>query len=110
MDRSHSKSGGRLAAFVAAGLVVTSARLVRVLGADEPSGEDVKARALEVDFHMRGAEKALARSLQTGISRSDARSEAADATVSLAKLLAAARDDGRRAAAAMQWLIDNAPG
>jgi len=91
---------------VAAVLVV----LAPLVGAeDEPTKEEVSKKALDVSRSLRGAEEALVRGLRSS-GTSGGRATAADAAaVSIAKLLEATRDDSRRAAAAMQWLVDNAP-
>jgi hypothetical protein len=89
---------------------VIGASIARVQAADqEPTVEEVNATARDVGRHMRSAEEALARSLRATADGPDAPSEAKDAGVSLARLLAATRDDSRQAAAAMQWLVDHAP-
>ena len=110
MSGSPGRSGVRTAAVAAAAFLATTATFA---GPDEGSGgptaEDVKAKVLEVDSGLRRAEETLVRALGGGSSRDEAKRVSQDAGRSVAKLLDAVRDDGRKASAAMQWLMDNAP-
>jgi hypothetical protein len=110
MDRSRARKSVSLAAFVAAGVVASIPSLAGP-GDDEKEATvaEVRSKALEVGRSMRAAEEALARSLDARRASTSGGESTKDAGASLAKFLDAMRDDGRRASAAMQWIMDNAP-
>ena len=109
MNRSSDRTWKWHAAGIAAAVLLA----VPVAGAEDEASEwtpeNVQARTRAIDEGLRGAERKLAESLVVRVRSGDAASDAREAGASIAKLLEAARDDSRRASAAMQWIVDNVP-
>ena len=107
MNRSSDRTWGRAAMGLVVAVLGAAASVAGAQdAADEPTREQVIEKVREVHRSVREAERVLARSLSAADRPGDA---ARAAGASIAKLLDEIGGDSRRAAAAMQWLVDNAP-
>ena len=109
MNRSSDRRWTWHAAGIAAALLLAAPVVGAEDDANEWTPENVEARARAINEGLRGAERKLAESLVVRVRSGDAANDARAASASIAKLLEAARDDSRRASAAMQWIVDNVP-